>query len=88
MSESIQVRSRGGKGGHKYNKVNQQKKFHLLSLIYRGKMGIREVFSKIFRLPNKWELTISQPKQSSSSTKTTIKATSLTSRLLMPLRAP
>ena len=38
MSESIQVRSRGGKGGHKYNKVNQQKKFHLLSLIYRGKM--------------------------------------------------
>jgi len=28
---------------HKYNKVNQQKKFHLLTLIYREKMSIQEV---------------------------------------------
>jgi len=30
-------------GPQKYNKVNQQKKFHLLTLIYKERMPIREV---------------------------------------------
>ena len=28
---------------HKYNKVNQQKKFHLLSLIYKHRLNVKEV---------------------------------------------
>lgn len=28
-------------GPHKYNKVNQQKKFHLLTLFYKHKMSLK-----------------------------------------------
>lgn len=47
------------KGSNKYNKVNQQKKFHLLTLIYKQRIPIKEVYSfHIFRLLKLLELTI------------------------------
>jgi len=68
-------------GPQKYNKVNQQKKYHLLNLFYKQKMPLREVNLFVLRQLKSQESTISQPKQSFSSTKIIINPISLTSKV-------
>jgi len=71
-------------GPHKYNKVNQQKKYHLLTLFYKRGFSLREVILPWRRQPKLRESTISRPRPSSSSTRTTINPTSSTSTPLTP----
>ncbi len=68
------------KTGSRYNKVNQQKKFYLLTLIYKQHLPVREVLLTPYRQPKSLASTTSLPRPLSSSTKTTIKPTSSTSR--------
>lgn len=72
-------------GTHKYNKVNQQKKYHLLNLFYKQSMPLREVNIFVLRQPKWQESTISQPKQSSSFTKTIINPISSTFKVPLPI---
>lgn len=66
----------------KYNKVNQQKKFHLLTLIYHQRLTVQQVELFRSRLPRLWELTVSLPKPSSFYTK--INTNPISSPLSMP----
>ena len=70
------------KGASRYNKVNQQKKFHLLTLIYKRHLPVREVTPFPCRPHKSLASTTSQPRPSSSSTKITTKLTNSTSTTL------
>jgi len=58
---------KSGKKSCKYNKVTQQQKFHLLTLVLKEKLLIKEVNMFLFRQLNEWASTIPQPKPLSSS---------------------
>jgi hypothetical protein len=66
-------------GPQKYNKVNQQRKFHLLSLFYTHQVPLKEVLLLLLRPPTGQESTTSPPRPSSSFTRKNTNLTSLTS---------
>lgn len=68
---------------HKYNKVNQQRKFHLLSLYYKHRVPLKEVSLLGYRRLSRQGLTFSQPRPSFSSTKKNISLTCSTSDFLL-----
>lgn len=68
----------------KYNKVTQQQKFHLLTLVLKEKMLIKEVALLLIRLLNLSISTTPLPKRSSSSIEITPRAINLTSKLQKP----
>lgn len=63
----------------KYNKINQQKKFHLLTLFHQRNYSLKKVYLASFRRQHKLESTTLLPKPSFSSTK---KITSLINSIL------
>jgi hypothetical protein len=75
---------KGDKNACKYNKVTQQKKFHLLTLVIKDKLLIKEVSCVEHRPPGGLASTIPLPKPSFSSTATKLRPTSL---IFRPLRA-
>ena len=58
------------KSTYKYSKITPQKKFHLLSLVLKEKMLIKDVNSRISRQQKLLGLTIQLQKRSFSSTET------------------
>mgnify|MGYP000845456770 CR=1 FL=1 len=59
--------SKNSKVLYKYNKITQQKKFHLLNLVLGEKMLIKDVILPLQRQLKLLESTIQQPKPFSSS---------------------
>lgn len=72
--------SKKEKNNYKYNKITQQKKFHLLNLVLGEKMLIKDVIFLWSRQQKSLASTTPQPKQSCSSTEMEISPTTLSFR--------